>query len=211
MTRPLGRDGKPVRSHRRYDLSTRQRIGAGALILVALTIGGFAASHQPSIDQQQEPYLRAGSVGHLVDVRTFDATVLGVRGAAVIRQDDLNHDTSGVWILVKVKLAARTDPTTVKYAVLRDSQGSIYRPTSRVAQPLVDGTRTLEPGIPLTGEIAYEVPVGATGLTFRLAENSIDDRMDAMADVKLPIGSGTLRQWKSQTQAVALADTELAG
>ncbi len=200
-----------MRSHRKASLSGRQRVGAGALIIAALAIGSAMQVYQPSITNEQGPYVRTAAVGHVIDVRTFDATVLGVRGAAVITQRGVKHDTSGVWIIVKVKLVARGEPTGIGYAAVRDGKGNTYRASERIDQPLATAAHTLQPGIPVAGEIAFEVPVSATtDLAIRLADKPFDQRMDAMAEVHLPIDPDTVRKWKADTSGTTVAAPEQA-
>jgi hypothetical protein len=200
-----------VRSHRKASLSGWQRSGAAALVIVALAIGTAMRAFQPSIQSEQGAYVRTAAIGHAIDARSFDATVLGVRGTAVIVQKGLKHDTSGVWIIVKVKVVARGEPMGVAYAAVRDGKGNTYRASERIDQPLATASRTLQPGIPVTGEIAFEVPVGvATDLSVRLAKNPYDQRMDAVAEVHLPIDSDSVRKWKADTSGTTLATPEQA-
>jgi hypothetical protein len=129
----------------------------------------------------------------------------------VITERGLKHDTSGVWIIVKVKVVARGEPMGVSYAAVRDGKGNTYRASERINQPLAVGSRVLQPGIPVTGEIAFEVPVGvATDLSVRLADNPDDLRMDAVAEVRLPIDSDSVRKWKADTSGTTLATPEQA-
>jgi hypothetical protein len=210
-------DELPIRSHRRDLLpDTRQgrlmrRIVAAVLIIAALAIGSAITSHTPDTDDAQRAFVRTGVLGSAVDVRTFDVTVLGVRGAAQITQDDTAHDTSGVWIIVRLRLTARTNPTVVSYAVLRDAQGRTYRATGRIDQSLLDG-RPLEPGVPVTVELAFEVPTSvATGLSIQLAESEGDQRMDALARIRIPVTAAQVGQWRSDKTAATVAAPALSG
>jgi hypothetical protein len=177
------------------------------LIILALAAGGLFTRYLPDVDVQQQPFVRGGNVGTTVDLRTFDADVLSVRGATVISDADHTHDTSGVWILVRIRLQAVHKTVTVGYAVLRDAQGRTYAATTRIQQNLVPSVRALQPGVPVVGEVAFEVPVAvATHLSIRLAAAPFDTRMDDMANVPLPISDGMVRQWKAQTAPMSLAD-----
>ena len=145
---------------------------------------------------------------------TFDASVLSVRGAAVLNDPEPDiatsptHDTSGVWVIVRIRVVAVDKPVEVTYAAVRDAEGRIYLATTRFEQPFVDGERTLQPGVPVTGEVAFEVPVAVVPqLSLRLAAPGIthDLRMTAMADVPLHISAGTARQWKADATPATLA------
>jgi hypothetical protein len=215
---PAGGDDhhRPVRSHRRRQSHRALvgRLGAAAMILIALAVGNVVTEHVPDVDTQEEPYIRTGSFGHPIDLRTFDASVLSVRGAAVLNDPEPDiatsptHDTSGVWVIVRIRVVAVDKPVEVTYAAVRDAEGRIYLATTRFEQPFVDGERTLQPGVPVTGEVAFEVPVTVVPqLSLRLAAPGIthDLRMTAMADVPLHISAGTARQWKADTTPATLA------
>ena len=125
----------PVHSHRRTGPpATRSgrigmRVGSAALIIITLAVGAAFTSRIPTTETRERPFVNVGNIGEPVDARTFDLTVLGVRGGAVITDSHGPHDTSGVWIIVRVRLTARTEPTTAGYAVLADAQGRTYRAT----------------------------------------------------------------------------------
>jgi hypothetical protein len=210
-------DEAPVRNHRRAllaDTPWGRRLKAAATaaaIIATLAVGSAITSHTPDDDAMQQPFIRTGAIGSTVDSRTFDVKLLGVRGAAQITQDDTVHDTSGVWILVRVRLTAFRNPTTVGYGVLRDEHGRTYRATARIDQFLLSA-RTLEPGIPVTGELAFEVPVSvATGLSIRLGANELDQRMDALAQIRLPVTAAQVRQWRAEKTAATVATAEANG
>jgi hypothetical protein len=196
-----------------YGSALRRRIGATIAVIAALAIGSLVIDHVPDVDTQQEPYLRTGSVGKLVDVRTFDVSVLSVRGAAAIgdpdstfdSDSDSTHDTSGIWVLVQIRLVAVDKPMAVSYAAVHDAEGRTYLASERFDQRLVDGEYTLQPGVPVAGEVAFEVPVAvAPQLSIRLAAPALvhDLRMDAMADIPLRIDAAAVRQWKATTKPV---------
>lgn len=194
-----------MRSHRQrtHGNPLRYRIGAAALVILALAVGGLITRHIPDADEQQRPFIRTAAVGSLIGLRTFDATVLSVRGAAVITDSDQTHDTSGIWILVKIRLVSVHKSATVGYAALLDAQGHTYTASTRIEQFLVSGGWDLQPGVPVVGEVAFEVPVAvASHLSIRLA-GAQDVRLDGMAEVPLPIGADEVRRWKAQTTPVA--------
>ncbi|GIH13809.1 hypothetical protein Raf01_19810 [Rugosimonospora africana] len=211
---------RPIRSHRRRQVHRPivRRLGAAAAVIVALAVGEVITDHVPDTDTQQKPFIHTGSIGKPVDVRTFDASVLSVRGAAVIEDPDPNiaasptHDTSGVWVLVRIRLVAANEPVAVTYAAVQDAEGRTYLASTRFHQPFVDGGRMLQPGVPVAGEVAFEVPVAVVPqLSIRLASPGLFDdfRMDAMADIPLGISTGTAQQWKATTTAATVAPPEV--
>jgi len=201
----------PIRNHRRSVLSAFRggrivrRAGHALAIVATLAAGAAITDRTPDADTQQHPFIRSATVGHAVDARTFDVTVLGVRGGAVLGGISGSHDTSGVWVLVRMKLDARTNPVSLGYAVLEDSDGRTYRATGRVDQSIL-GERSLEPGVPVIAEIAFEVPTAlAQDMSLRLAVSPTDQRMDAVAQVRLPITAGQARQWHADKNPLTLA------
>jgi hypothetical protein len=186
------------------------RLGVAALVLAALAIGGPIIAAAPSPDTQNRPFVRSGKVGERVDARVFDATVVSVRGAAQLaRSGTAAHDTAGIWVLVTVRLVAHTEPVSVGYAAVRDERGRIYWATNRIDQPLIGG-RVLQPGVPVQGELAFEVPKPvATQLTVRLAWHRFEQRLDAMVEVPLPIDAAAVQRWSDQ-KPVTLADPKPA-
>jgi hypothetical protein len=112
------------------------------------------------------------------------------------------HDTSGVWVLVRVRLVARNEPILVGYAAVRDADGRTYLASNRIELKLVMGGRDLQPGVPVEGEIAFEVPRGAApSLSLRLARPPLDQRMDAIAEVPLGISGAMVNKWLAQAEA----------
>jgi hypothetical protein len=70
---------------------------------------------------------------------------------------------------------------------LRDKAGRTFLATDRLAQPLLDGARTFQPGIGMQGDVVFEVPKDAlTGLTILFAARPDQLGMDAVASVDLP-------------------------
>jgi hypothetical protein len=183
-----------------------RRADATVRISATLAICAAITSHTPTVDTQQRPFVRTGNVGSVVNVRTFDATVLGVRGAALISDANGAHDTSGIWIIVRVRLTAIGNPLSLGYAALLDGQGRTYRATGRIDQPLLI-SRELEPGIPVTTELAFEVPTSvASDLSLQLATGLDDDlRMDALTRIRLPIDSAEIRQWQASKTPTTVA------
>jgi hypothetical protein len=198
-----------IRTHRADGWGARaaRRIAAVVLILATLALARVISQHTPDAISIKLPFVRVGAIGSVVDARRFDVDVLGVRGAAVVSDGEDNHDTSGVWILVKARFTAIRNPTMIGYTVLVDGDGRTYRASSRMDQPVVSG-RYLEPGMPVTVEIAFEVPVAvATDLSVEFAEplDVPDLRMEAVAEVHLPIDRSEVTSWTKSTKPALLA------
>src|SRR5262249_29561437 len=152
------------------------------MIVVTLLAGAGISWLGPDLAGAQNPFTKSGEPGQSVNVRTFTVTVRGARAAAGLQIGKTALSSQGAWVIVGVHLVASTEPTHVGYAALRDRAGRIYLPTDRIRQPLLDGTRTFQPGIPMEGEVAFEVPKDAlSGLTALFAARADKTGMDAMA------------------------------
>jgi hypothetical protein len=196
-----------ITRHRRPGQSLPGRFGVGVLVLAALAVGGVINSRAPDTDHRERPFVATGRVGSPVNVRTFEATVLGVRGTTKLARSGKWHTTGGIWVLVRLRLVARSEPTQVGYAAVRDAKDRTYLATTRIEQPLQ--SRSLQPGIPVEGEIAFEVPpAAAPTLSVRLAEPLVDTRMEAMAEVPLDITRSKVDQWRTDQDIMKIADTE---
>jgi hypothetical protein len=200
----------PGRHRRRGPLSL---VGAwvlsGVLLIATVAAGRSIIAFTSDIDAHMRPFVRTGSVGETVDARTFSVRVLAVRGAATIdrrnqyydtgdEEEEEGHDSGGVFVLVRVRAVAYTEPTTINYATVVDSRGRTFTPTERISQPLVGG-RPLQPGIAVEGEIVFEVPRDvATVLAVRIGEPLFDERLAAVAEVPLPITQGSVEAWLAE-------------
>jgi hypothetical protein len=184
----------------------RARLVAVVLVLAALGAGRGIIACAPDTDQRERPYFRSGAVGERIDVRTFDLTVVSMRGAAKVTAFGKNYDTSGVWVVLRVRMTAKVEPTRAGYAAVRDGRGRLYTATDRFPQTLVGGGRKGQPGVTLEADVAFEVPAAsATDLVLLVAENSIDQRMSAEAEIRLPIDKATVAGWQAVTEPIPVA------
>ncbi|GIG86650.1 DUF4352 domain-containing protein [Plantactinospora endophytica] len=207
-------DPESVASHRAPPGPVQRlgsRAGVGTLLVAALAVGGAIANWRPvnggGSGERERPFVQVGQIGEPVSTRLFDAAVLEVRGTAKVVATGLPHDTAGVWLVLRIRLVARDEPTTIGYAALRDQRGREYRATTRFGQALVSAGRLLQPGVPVEAEVAFEVPRdAATRLSVRFAEQQIDRRMDEMAEIPLPpVDQATVDRWASDPKPVKLA------
>jgi hypothetical protein len=161
--------------------------GGVILVLAALAAGRAILEFRADANDMHRPYLRSGATGQTVDLRTFDLQVLGARYASVLRDSGVIHETTGVWVIVKVRITAHTEPISVGYAALHDRNDRTYFATDRVRQSLVGGVREYQPGVPVEGEVVFEVPKEVlSGMTVRFTEHQFDNRMEVMSDIALP-------------------------
>jgi hypothetical protein len=187
------------------------RIGTAVAVLVTLVAGQAILRTEPDYHETVAPFYLAGEPGKPVTVSGLNVTMLGVRGAAKAGLAGGPYvDTGGVWVLVRVRLEATTKTTTTRYLALADDQHRTFRATQRFRQPLGELSWDLQPGIPIEGEIAFEVPRAvATSLTLRVAEtfNELTNgELNALTDIRVPVTEGDVSRWlASQTPAI-LAD-----
>jgi hypothetical protein len=187
----------------------RKRFVAGGLILAALAIGGAITAARPDTDTRLASFYRHGALNQTIAGRTFSVRALGVRGAAKIKADRADHDTSGVWVIVKFTVTARREPTSLKYAALVDAKDRSYRATGRFNQFIVEGGYDLQPGVPVTAEVAFEVPKAtATRLSMRLSDQ-FDRRLDAILQVRLPVSAAQVDRWAADPTVAQLSPTEV--
>ncbi|MEV0273169.1 hypothetical protein AB0H43_30705 [Hamadaea sp. NPDC050747] len=189
----------------------RRRLGTAVLLLAALAIGGAISNYKPSPETQQRPFLTSGGVNDTVHTRSFDARFLGVRGGEAIGSGGILHESKGVWIIVKVRLTANHEATRIFYAALRDGDERTFEASGRVTQNALGG-RNLQPGIPVDMEFAFEVPTEVPlKLSLRLATDSVDHRMDGMAEIDLPITRDDLTKWKTDKNPMTILRPVVAG
>ena len=187
----------------------RRRLGTAALVALAVTVGGAANAYMPSPSVQQRPFIRTGHEGDRVDARTIDVQLLGVRGAAIVRSGGAPHDTTGVWVIVKLRVTAHIEPVQLGQAMLRDGDGRLFRSSGRINDnpPL----RQLQPGMPVDCEIAFEIPKNAPlPIAARVTTALIDIRMDGLAELELELKRGQLEQWAADQTPLTLMRPILA-
>lgn len=180
-----------------------RRLGAGLLIVGVLAAAQAVDRSVPNRNEQLRPFPAAGDFGTDIQARDFQVRAVAVRCAGKLKIGEAILTTQGVWIVVKLRLTARTEPVTINFAAVRDASGRVYETTDRFGQDLVAGGRRLQPGLPVEGEIAIEVPAAsAGGLTLLLASTYVDHRMDSMAEIPLPVSAGAAAQANAETTEV---------
>ena len=188
-----------------------RRAGAGVLILAALAAGRVVTSAYESDDSLSDPYLVAGSLGRPVSLRYADVTATAVEGSTLVSPNS-GMKTSGVWLVVQLKIVTKGEPQEVRFAAIEDRRGRTF---------LANGTRSQfspgvsQPGVPRYATALVEVPRDAVeGARLRVALNSLDPRRDDMADIDLGLTAVEARQWAERTDRLQVpepADTPSDG
>ena len=109
-------------------------------LTAALLFGSWAVSHLPtSSSVANAQFIRSGTVGQSVDLRTGSVKVTGVRSAAEIQSGNQVAKTPGIWLVVDVDFTPRNEPRDLLLPQLSDSRNvlsavsrpSLCRPAAR--------------------------------------------------------------------------------
>jgi hypothetical protein len=191
-------------------MSGRRWLGGVAVVLATLLLGQVVLRTVPTASDVTAPFLVSGRLFRPVVVGGIVVTVQGIRGAAaVVRPDGRPIDTTGVWVILDLELVALEHTTTVRYLALADRDGHTYRASQRFQQGIAEGRPALQPGLPVDGEVAFEVPrAAATQLSLRAAENfdqTYGPTSRAVSDIAIPVAASEVDQWAADRQPAVLA------
>ena len=194
MTTPTSPAPSPPTAGRHRNLGPLQRFlartGSVLIVIAALGVGDFILRITPDVNEQQRPFLSQGEQGEAVDARQFTATLVKVRTAGVVKAANFIHPTQGIWVILRMRFVALKEPMQITYAAVVDGRGRSFYASDRLKQPVVDGSRILQPGIILEGDVAFEVPRDATGLTAQFSNAGLTQTMQAVTDITLPLDEG---------------------
>ena len=191
---PSGPDPRMPGRHRRPARSVLPLLTTGSMLLAVLVLGSAILMVKPDQERFQRPFVRSAEMGEPASARTFDVTVLDVTGAKKI-QSGAVLETSGIWVAVSVRVVAGKEPSLIGYAALRDERGRVFLYSDRLNQPLAGG-RALQPGVPLEGQVFFEVTKGVKELTVRFARPvSYGLDMEALVEVRLPVTQAKVTSW----------------
>jgi hypothetical protein len=186
-------------------------VSAVVVVLATLVAGEAIIRARPSLGDISAPFPIEAEPSQPVTVDGVTVTVLGVRGAATLRRttDQKVIDTSGVWVIVRLRLEAITETTDIGYLALTDARDRSFRVSDRFRQLLGEGIRSLQPGLPVEGEAAFEVPRDAVGLRLRATETFTEVfelTLKSVADIDLRIPAGSVERWAADSTPAELAD-----
>ena len=190
-------------------LPRRQRVarraGAGVLVIAALAAGRAVTTAYDDDSANSEPYLVSGSLGEPVSLRYADVTATGVDGSTVVSPNAVGvgggetgtaMTTTGVWLVVPLRIVTKGKPAEVRYAAVEDTRGRVF---------LANGDRSRyapgvsQPGVPRYASVLVEVPVDAVaGAHLRLALDALDQRRDSMADIDLGLTQAQATAWAAR-------------
>jgi hypothetical protein len=157
-------------------------VGAAGLVLLgaATVVDGWLPDDTD--DPGSDPFVRPGTVGEPVDLRTMTVQVDSVTGAPTLSEFGAEMPSPGLWVVVEYSVVPTSENTSVSLVELRDVTERVW---SQVGRNSNDCSAS-PPGV-TAGCVAYfEVPPEAVpGLRVRLARDAFELRYDAVADVDL--------------------------
>ena len=180
------------------------------MIILTVAAGRLIQLGTPIGDDYNRPFIHSGQMGEPVDGGRFVVTVESVRGGRVLQQIFDPVTTDGVFLLVKVRLSAYDEDLTVSYQALVDRHGFIYATPTRDYNHL-KGHR-LQPRIPITGEILFEVPASAAteGLTLRLSTYPYETNShQVVTEIPLNITEAQVTTWYGHAEQLRQMEPEV--
>ncbi len=165
------------------------RLGSLLLALIA-ALALYAMQHStPRYMALTGPITARGNMGQTVSARLFDVTVERVQFARQLSYPSLSarqtRDTGGVWAIVWLRLAARDTSATVGQAAWLGPDGLAYHHTDRLVLAPGQPPHALEPGLPRTVRMVFEIrPDQARGATLLLSAR-YDPRLDSQVRIAL--------------------------
>lgn len=196
----------PTGNRQRRHRSTANRPGAltpawrawtlaGALVLVAWLTGQIT----PADEAAEAPFVVTGEVGDHLQGRNIEATISQVRLADAVTTAN-GWSAQGVWFVVDldistVRSGVQASPMVVSLATLT-TDGQQYRPSERPGYPAREWSLTyaaLRPGIPLSGNLAFELDPGVE-LGEAVLDLSVSDDVRLDSVLRLTIDLATLER-----------------
>jgi hypothetical protein len=187
------------------------RVGAAVAVLLTLVAGQAIIRTEPDRNVTVAPFYVTGEPNQPVTVGGLRVTMLGARGSAKVKPaGGLDTDTGGIWMIVRVRLEATSKTTATQYVALADATGRTFRASQRFKQPLGERNRDLQPGIPVEGEVAFEVPRdAATNLSLRIGEtfnNITNGELSPFTDIRVPVTDSDVSRWLNDVKPAILAN-----
>ena len=165
---------------RRLLLSVLMIALAGAILL-------FLQSTTPPYAMLTGPIRTDGVQGDTVTSRTFSAKVDKAVQAKTIAYrrfgKDAERDTSGAWLLIAVEMRVDQQTMPIRAATIRGASGRLYRQSRRAdGAPQLLSAKMVQPGLPTTGLLVFEVPEEETAdMTLLLSSQYSPQLQDEIA------------------------------
>lgn len=166
-----------------------------AIALIALASLAFTLA--PNEAQRQAPVEINVGLGETGSGRNIVATVHDVRLARQAETDSYDPwigKTTGVWVVVDATVSSGVDPALLKAWLTVD--GLTYQASGRPQDDTIAGS-SISPGIPLSGSLAFEVPLeiaqSSEPVRITLAPSS-DVRLDSTVVVTVRLDERPVEQ-----------------
>lgn len=180
-------------------------------LTAALLFGSWAVSHLPtSSSVANAQFIRSGTVGQSVDLRTGSVKVTGVRSAAEIQSGNQVAKTPGIWLVVDVDFTPRKEPRDLLLPQLSDSMERSFGGFQAITVPPCSAG---QPGMVLSCTFALELPTDAlSGATLLLhSEDSLSRVPFDVASIDLGIDQSRAEQLAAETGRVVLKEPRVRG
>ncbi len=180
-------------------------------LTAALLFGSWAVSHLPtSSSVANAQFIRSGTVGQSVDLRTGSVKVTGVRSAAEIQSGNQVAKTPGIWLVVDVDFTPRNEPRDLLLPQLSDSMERSFGGFQAITVPPCSAG---QPGMVLSCTFALELPTDAlSGATLLLhSEDSLSRVPFDVASIDLGIDQSRAEQLAAETGRVVLKEPRVRG
>lgn len=180
-------------------------------LTAALLFGSWAVSHLPtSSSVANAQFIRSGTVGQSVDLRTGSVKVTGVRSAAEIQSGNQVAKTPGIWLVVDVDFTPRNEPRDLLLPQLSDSMERSFGGFQAITVPPCSAG---QPGMVLSCTFALELPTDAlSGATLLLhLEDSLSRVPFDVASIDLGIDQSRAEQLAAETGRVVLKEPRVRG
>ena len=180
-------------------------------LTAALLFGSWAVSHLPtSSSVANAQFIRSGTVGQSVDLRTGSVKVTGVRSAAEIQSGNQVAKAPGIWLVVDVDFTPRNEPRDLLSPQLSDSMERSFGGFQAITVPPCSAG---QPGMVLSCTFALELPTDAlSGATLLLhSEDSLSRVPFDVASIDLGIDQSRAEQLAAETGRVVLKEPRVRG
>jgi hypothetical protein len=136
----------------------RRWAGLAAAVIAAMALGRVITEQVPIDQVADQPFVRAGTLGHPVHLEYADVTVTNLRVTPRLYGVD-PVKAAGRFVLVDLEIRARRESTDLAGISLTDSHGRRFVPTDRGTACAV---RTTAPtGLPWYAVFCFDVPRSA--------------------------------------------------
>jgi hypothetical protein len=163
------------------------------LALVAVAALWAMQRTTPNYTRLMAPIEHRGDSGATVEGRTMAVRVDRVELARSLRVHRVagtrTLDTGGVWLIVHATASSVEEPETLKAAAVETTGGLRYQQTDRVGPASLLSSKTLQPGVPVSGDLVFELPPSALPGAELLVSHHVFGAgfRDSMLRIRLPL------------------------